>query len=510
VPAVPAPLLPKPLVVTGHLVTFDEHHPQFPEGALYIDNMGLIQGVAKAPDPPPPGFEDANHIHTSDYVYPGLIDLHNHVAYNCLSLWVPEDRTTPWTSRAQWPDDPEYKPKISLPANALCKAAGKAVLKYVETKAVLGGVTAIQGSAKTSYPYEGWMVRNVEYETFRTGERTVNQSVRAISSASGYAAAKADLDKGHAVLYHLAEGTDSDLVSDYEGLASHDCIRPRFGGIHSTALDEAQFADWDPRGGSIIWSPFSNLWLYGQTTKVDRAKQAGIRVCLGNDWSPSGSKNLLGELKVADLYNRQELGSEFTPHQLCQMVTSNPADALGWEDKLGRLKTGLHGDFLITLRRDDDPYKSLIAATERDVQLVAINGYPMYGMSTLMRAGAAVNPEPLHAGRLSRLVTLRDERIKDADMSWPEVIEALAAVRDDAAAAHAEAVARAGGEHQHLSLIPDKTWDNPHEDGPVVDLSAVEIPPIDPLLPDADFFAAIAKATFHDHRLDGLSRYYGR
>ena len=52
-------------------------------------------------------------------------------------------------------------------------------------------------------------------------------------------------------------------------------------------------------GGSIVWSPFSNLALYGETTDVATAIGLGIKVALGPDWSPTASKNLLHELKVA-------------------------------------------------------------------------------------------------------------------------------------------------------------------------------------------------------------------
>src|SRR6185312_75423 len=172
----PDPLLPRPLVVTGHLGTFDDAQPEIPDGALYIDREGVIQAVQRRSDPAPSGFDGATKVDTGGVVYPGLIDLHNHIAYNCLPLWIAPDRTRPWTSRDQWPNDPHYKPDISLPANALCQADGKAVLKYVEVKAVVGGVTAIQGSAKVARPVEGSMIRHVEFETFRTGRPTVNQS----------------------------------------------------------------------------------------------------------------------------------------------------------------------------------------------------------------------------------------------------------------------------------------------------------------------------------------------
>lgn len=89
----PEPLLAAPLVVTGHLVTFDEARPEIPDGALYVDRGGRIVAVSQATDPPPPGFEQANRVETGAVVYPGLIDLHNHIAYNCLSLWIAPDRT---------------------------------------------------------------------------------------------------------------------------------------------------------------------------------------------------------------------------------------------------------------------------------------------------------------------------------------------------------------------------------------------------------------------------------
>ena len=52
---------------------------------------------------------------------------------------------------------------------------------------MIGGVTAIQGSAKMAYPYEGWLVRNVEYETFKTGKKSVYQSALPLRSDADYA-----------------------------------------------------------------------------------------------------------------------------------------------------------------------------------------------------------------------------------------------------------------------------------------------------------------------------------
>ena len=506
----PEPLLPAPLVVSGHLVTFDEARPELPDGALYIDRDGRIVAVVAAADPPPPGFEHANRVDTGGVVYPGLIDLHNHIAYNCLGLWIAPGREQPWTARDQWPKDPDYFPAITEPVNALCSANGKAVLKYVETKAVVGGVTAIQGSSKVGRPFEGWMVRNVEYETFRTGVQRVNQSVFALKDEKDFEKVKRRLDEGNAFIYHLSEGTDPKLRDEYDAMGGHGCIAPRFVGIHCTALGEEQYDDWHPRGGSIVWSPFSNLWLYGATTDVAAARARGLRLCLGSDWSPSGTKNLLGEMKVADLYNRSALGGLLSDEEICRMVTCNPADALGWEGQLGRLRAGCCGDFVAMSRREDDVYRNLVLALEPDVRLVAINGYPMYGEASLMQAGAAVNPEPIDVGGLARVVSLRDERIEDADMSWPEVVAALEHVREDAVAAQQAAIERAGGVDELLQMVPDKPWDNPAATGPQVDIAKASVGPLDSLAHDDAYFDAIDRAVIHGGRLSGLREYWSR
>ena len=49
-----------------------------------------------------------------------------------------------------------------------------------------------------------------------------------------------------------------------------------------------------------------------------------MRVCLGSDWSPSGSKNVLGELKVADVWNRTHLGGEFSAEECARWPRATP------------------------------------------------------------------------------------------------------------------------------------------------------------------------------------------
>ena len=56
-------------------------------------------------------------------------------------------------------------------------------------------------------------------------------------------------------------------------------------------------------GTGLIWSPRSNITLYGDTARVTIASRLGVNIALGTDWMPSGSMNLLRELKCADSFN---------------------------------------------------------------------------------------------------------------------------------------------------------------------------------------------------------------
>jgi 5-methylthioadenosine/S-adenosylhomocysteine deaminase len=460
-------------------------------------------------------------VETRGCIYPGLIDLHSHVVYNVLPLWSPPGTTEPFTDRRQWPKHGDYEGSVSDPANAMGALAGKAHLKYCEVKAVVGGTTAIQGSAKMAYPYEGWLVRNVEYETFKTGKRTVYQSALPLRDAEEYRRHRDQMEARSAFIYHLSEGTDPALAGEYELAREEKILRPRFCGIHCTALGEPQFAEWEgiaeeidgaedvegEENGTLVWSPFSNLWLYRATTDVVSARDRGMRVCLGADWSPSGSKNLLGELKVADLWNRTHLGEAFSASELCAMATSNPADALGWSDRLGRLREGLHGDVLVTTDRGGDPYHNLIESLERDVQLVAINGQPFYGTTTLMRAMGATRDEPIRLGRLRRRVQLVYPGVRDADMGWADALADMEEAQRDPVARYLEIEKLHQLGKPPPWLRTDKPWDDPQVTGKPVPVT-VRIPPLDSLVHDTAYFRSVERAPLHGHLLDGLREYY--
>ena len=78
-------------------------------------------------------------------------------------------------------------------------------------------------------------------------------------------------------------------------------------------------------------------WNRAQCRKGERAS-AGVRVGIGSDWSPSGSKNLLGQIEVAWLV-AQQIGGVARP-DIIAMATRTAAKILGWGSVLGTLEAG--------------------------------------------------------------------------------------------------------------------------------------------------------------------------
>ncbi|HEU5267325.1 MAG TPA: amidohydrolase family protein, partial [Jatrophihabitans sp.] len=336
------------------------------------------------------GFEQVPVAHTRGTVYPGLIELHNHLPYDVLGLWpVPR----PFTNRGQWssPATPDYHRLISGPMGVLGRNpdAVAAIVRYVEVRCLLGGTTTSQGVALASNAgivthFRG-LVRNVE----ATGDPSLPAAATHIADieASDADAFRKRLRKGKKLLLHLAEGIDPTARGHFQALqlpTGEWAITPDLIGIHCAALQRADFDVFAAHGGSMVWSPLSNLLLYGQTADVGAALAAGVPIALGSDWAPSGSKNLLGELKIARLV-AAEAAVPLSGHDLVAMATTTPARMLGWDQRLGSLEPGKLADLVVVRGAAADPYDQLLDATEAEITLVVINGTPRAGSPIVMR-----------------------------------------------------------------------------------------------------------------------------
>lgn len=414
------PLTGPKLALAGRVVTMDDAFTVRSDGIVYVD-QGRIVAVRVNAQPAPGGFEGVEVVETRGTLFPGLIELHNHMSYNVLPLWAPVPKR--FEHRGQWPDFKDYRPMISGPMTVIGEyrdASGQpallpALVRYVECKCLLGGVTTSQGVKLASNAgiqrfYRG-IVRNVE----QTDDPELPEAHGRIPDLDARDARRflTRLKKEDSCfLLHLSEGvtdpTRPDSVARRNFLAleispGEWALNKVFTGIHAAGLLPEDFKVLGRHQGSMVWSPLSNLLLYGDTARLDAARKEKVRIGLGSDWSPTGSKNLLGELKVAWLYSQSMLDGLLTARDLVAMATRDAARILKWERALGTLEAGKRADLLVIDSTAGDPYDALVRAKETDIRLVMINGIARYGIPALMAPLAPENQTVRVGGEVRRL-----------------------------------------------------------------------------------------------------------
>lgn len=407
-------LTPHRLVLRGRIVTLDAGSRVIPDGFVCVAD-DLIASISAAKDGVPAEFQQTPVIETSGTIYPGMVELHNHPAYNAIPLWnVP----TKYPNRSVWRNAALYKRQVANPATLLThhpqEIYPKSVARFVECRALLGGVTTTQGLTisslgKTVDYYQG-LIRNVEF-SYGANWPTATDHINDFASFAEFKQTYGPLMNNalSRLVIHLCEGTDQGTQDLFANLIAADGT-PLIGrtllAIHGTALASPQFAALK-MGGGLIWSPTSNFLLYGATTDITDAIAAGVHAAIGCDWGPSGTKNLLGELKIAKLTS-DRLSGLFSDEQLIRMVTTIPATMMGWDSFLGSIEAGKQADLLVLGKTDGDPYSGLISATESDVAAVLIGGKLRAGRASLVDP-TTPGVELIHVANQSMVLDLVDD-----------------------------------------------------------------------------------------------------
>lgn len=392
-------------VLKGRIVTMTG--AVLKNGRLCIrDNV--IAHVLSGQDALPPEFAQVPIVDTGGAVYPGLVDLHNHLPYNILRSWaVP----MPYHNRDTWRGAPEYVRDLSQPMEKLLPSTGPqhlatSVVRYVEAKALLGGTTTIQGMvSKVSGVklYRG-IVRNVEAPD-EPGMPRATSSVSNVQQIKPETLNEA-LNTGKTFFVHLAEGTDDNAQAQVQFLHDQGWDRPHLVCIHCIGNDPTNPQRLHAKGVPCVWSPLSNLMLYGRT--VAPGSLNNLPFALGCDWSPSGGKNLLQELKVGWLAG-QNVGPPLSWEVLAKAVTINAADAVQWGRWLGSLEAGKLADLLVLDDQHDDAYENLGRATERNIRAVLVDGQPRLADHDLMTSLKPAPPlEHISIGGRDKRLALQD------------------------------------------------------------------------------------------------------
>src|SRR5215472_18391788 len=224
-------------VLKGRVATMDAAFTVFPAGAVYIDGQS-IAAVQDSEAPPPAGFAGATALSSAGIIFPGLIELHNHLSYNALPMWAVPHK---FPDRSRWQDNADYKRRVSGPMGVIAKSTDPHLLaslvRYVETKCLLGGVTTTQGISLKGDNLETYYKSAMRVVDDPADPKCPRASTRIPDvDASDWAAFKKDIDKASCLLLHLSEGLDPKAREAFLALQDPQSKEWAIGGFRSDGL----------------------------------------------------------------------------------------------------------------------------------------------------------------------------------------------------------------------------------------------------------------------------------
>ena len=385
----PSPTGSKSLLLTGTLLLPDSVQKN---GQVLIDSTGKIACVSCDCTSHPEAASAAKVSCPDGVISPGLINSHDHITYTKAEPGT--HPTNRYNHRHEWRigvnGDPK-RPKIPVAGNNNTSA-----IQWGELRQLMAGTTSLVGSGSAkgvlrnldTNVQEGLTEKPIDYDTFPLGDSGGER----LTSGCGYpsihkASALASID---AYGPHISEGINQEAQNEFFCTSStlyggQKLVEDKTAIIHAIGLTARDAWLTSTRGASVIWSPRSNISLYGHTAQTPLLSRVGVSIALGTDWTASGSMNILRELQCAADLNEKQYGGFFTDRELWQMATFNGALATATNDVLGQLKEGLVGDvsiFIATADRKD--HRAVVRAGVEDVALVVRSGLPMYGDAAIM------------------------------------------------------------------------------------------------------------------------------
>ncbi len=364
-------------------------------GQVLIDANGIIQCAGCGCD------EGAGSVTTmicpKGVISPGLINTHDHITFTQNAPGADDGER--YEQRHDWREGKRGHTKISVAGGASADQ-----IHWGELRFLLGGGTATIGSLGSSSAtgllrnldkaneQEGLSSPVVDPDTFPLGDSKGTQlssgcAYPKITTASSIAAKQSYLP-------HISEGIDVETRNEFLCTSSstggaQDLVQPQTAIVHAVGMLPPDYAQMAVDGTALIWSPRSNVRLYGNTAMVTVAQRLGVLIALGTDWTASGSMNMLREIKCADELNKNYFGGFFSDEQLWLMATWNAAQATASSDKIGILQAGKVADLAIFDGSTKQRFRAVIDGEPSTVALVLRAGKPLYGDAALIDAVAA-------------------------------------------------------------------------------------------------------------------------
>jgi cytosine/adenosine deaminase-related metal-dependent hydrolase len=312
-------------------------------------------------------------LQKSSYIYPGLINTHDHLQGNYRPAVGPKPGEfyltwLPWDNDLKASETFRERSKLS-----------KADLYHLSGyKCLFSGVTTVNdhfpqklnANLLPALPIRAILEYGLAHEAssydLKWGDGIEEEYKKAVKNNWPF-------------ITHLSEGFDEESMNGVQYLESLNILDNHCLFVHCIGFSDEDIKKVARAGASVSWCGFSNMFMFNVTCKIRKMLKAGVNVTIGTDSSATGSANLLEEIRYDRELYRSLYGEDLPAKTIFQMVTANAAKAFWMQDRTGILEEGKLADILVIKARHDDPFENLVQAAMEDIELITLAGTPVYG-----------------------------------------------------------------------------------------------------------------------------------
>jgi len=348
-------------------------------------------------------------------ISPGLINAHDHLNYDERS---PLASTAAGGTRYQHRHD--WRGGVPTPSNQHGTGATSNGMRWNELRQFINGTTSIAASTRADNG-----LRNLdepESRDYALGFERVNYEVFALGDGDetfhpdcgwNYKYSEFQVSLYPGMVTHTSEGINNYAHEEFRCQSTsfdggRDFTEHNVGHIHAIGLTAVDYYNMARDRAKLVWSPRSNISLYGNTAETPIFHRLGGIIALGTDWTYSGSATVVREMACAAQLSATAYDGYFSDEDIWYMATKNGAIATGTEALIGSLTPGKLADIAVFAAQPGQTYRAVIDATTDKVALVVRDGDVLFGETDVVTAlGQSCDPITV-CGQDRRVCTSRE------------------------------------------------------------------------------------------------------